>query len=103
MIVFHQLGCAPLCIAEMKYDALDAEAPAGEILLRGPGLFSGYYKQEDKTAEVRAAAASKDMSQSMMASATPHQCRTIPSTSAEPVYPANHADTTLLGDCCCCR
>lgn len=38
--------------AEMNYDALDAERPAGEVLLRGPGLFSGYFKQEDKTAEV---------------------------------------------------
>lgn len=38
-------------VPEMNYDAL-GEQPAGEVLLRGPGLFSGYYKQEDKTTEV---------------------------------------------------
>jgi long-subunit acyl-CoA synthetase (AMP-forming) len=34
-----------LCAAEMNYDALNEAEPAGEVLLRGPQLFSGYYKQ----------------------------------------------------------
>jgi hypothetical protein len=29
----------------MNYDALNEAEPAGEVLLRGPQLFSGYYKQ----------------------------------------------------------
>ena len=33
-------------VPDMGYNALDAAAPAGEVLLRGPGLFSGYYKVE---------------------------------------------------------
>ena len=37
----------------MGYDATSADAPAGEVLLRGPVMFSGYYRQQDKTDEVR--------------------------------------------------
>ncbi|KAI8471525.1 MAG: hypothetical protein J3K34DRAFT_416911 [Monoraphidium minutum] len=39
-------------VPEMNYDATDKEAPSGEVLLRGPCLFTGYYKQADKTEEV---------------------------------------------------
>lgn len=35
----------------MNYDALDAEEPKGEVLIRGAALFTGYYKDEKKTAE----------------------------------------------------
>jgi hypothetical protein len=38
------LRCLVL-LAEMNYDALSETEPAGEVLLRGPQLFSGYYKQ----------------------------------------------------------
>jgi long-subunit acyl-CoA synthetase (AMP-forming) len=43
----------------MNYDAAKDEEPAGEVLLRGPQLFSGYYKAPEKTAEVRAGRDSK--------------------------------------------
>lgn len=33
------------CCAEMNYNAATEDEPAGEVLLRGPQLFSGYYKQ----------------------------------------------------------
>jgi long-chain acyl-CoA synthetase len=36
----------------MNYDATKDQEPAGEVLIRGPQIFSGYYKQPDKTAEV---------------------------------------------------
>lgn len=36
---------AVMCAVEMNYDALSETEPAGEVLLRGPQLFSGYYKQ----------------------------------------------------------
>jgi len=39
-------------VGEMGYDALDAARPGGEVLLRGPGLFTGYYKGEGMTKEV---------------------------------------------------
>jgi long-chain acyl-CoA synthetase len=35
----------------MGYDAT-GDDPAGEVLLRGPCLFDGYYKAQDKTDEV---------------------------------------------------
>lgn len=37
-------------VPDMKYDA-QAATPRGEICLRGPSLFSGYYKREDLTKE----------------------------------------------------
>lgn len=39
-------------VVEMNYDALSTERPAGEVLVRSGMNFSGYYKQDDKTAEV---------------------------------------------------
>lgn len=39
-------------VPEMNYDATSDDEPAGEVLLRGPQLFSGYYKAPEKTAEV---------------------------------------------------
>jgi hypothetical protein len=39
------LCCLTCCCAEMNYDALSETEPAGEVMLRGPQLFSGYYKQ----------------------------------------------------------
>lgn len=39
-------------VPEMNYDATDPQNTAGEVLLRGPCLFTGYYKQPDKTEEV---------------------------------------------------
>lgn len=41
-----------LC-AEMNYDAATDDEPAGEVLLRGPQLFSGYYKQVGRPLGVR--------------------------------------------------
>ena len=38
-------------IPEMSYDPL-ASPPRGEVLIRGPVLFNGYYLSLDKTAEV---------------------------------------------------
>ena len=39
-------------VPEMNYDALDPEEPKGEILIRSPGNFTGYYKDQTKTDEV---------------------------------------------------
>ena len=36
----------------MNYDALDADEPKGEVLIRGLMNFSGYYKDQQKTDEV---------------------------------------------------
>jgi acyl-CoA synthetase (AMP-forming)/AMP-acid ligase II len=41
----------------MNYDALNEAEPAGEVLLRGPQLFSGYYKQVRQKVAAAAAAA----------------------------------------------
>ena len=48
------MPCLEFCleaVPEMKYDPAGTP-PRGEVCLRGASLFSGYYKQEDKTAEV---------------------------------------------------
>ena len=48
------MPCLEFClegVPEMKYDPAGTP-PRGEVCLRGDSLFSGYYKQEDKTAEV---------------------------------------------------
>lgn len=37
---------------EMNYNAATEDEPAGEVLLRGPQLFSGYYKQVRKEQRV---------------------------------------------------
>jgi long-chain acyl-CoA synthetase len=37
-------------VPEMGYDPA-AEPPTGEVCIRGPGLFSGYYKQPELTKE----------------------------------------------------
>lgn len=37
-------------VPEMGYDPA-AEPPTGEVCIRGPGLFSGYYKQPGLTKE----------------------------------------------------
>lgn len=37
-------------VPEMKYDPM-ANPPRGELVLRGPSVFVGYYKQPDKTAQ----------------------------------------------------
>ena len=39
-------------VPEMNYDALDSEEPKGEILIRSPANFIGYYKDQVKTDEV---------------------------------------------------
>lgn len=39
-------------VPEMGYDAL-AAPPRGELLIRGPVVFQGYYRDEAATREVR--------------------------------------------------
>ena len=49
------LPCTSLrleAVPEMNYDP-SADPPRGEVCLQGPTLFSGYYKDEKKTAEAR--------------------------------------------------
>jgi long-chain acyl-CoA synthetase len=38
-------------VPEMKYDP-NANPPRGEVCVKGPSVFTGYYKAEDKTTEV---------------------------------------------------
>uniref|UniRef100_A0A7S0R5D9 Long-chain-fatty-acid--CoA ligase n=1 Tax=Chlamydomonas leiostraca TaxID=1034604 RepID=A0A7S0R5D9_9CHLO len=56
---FATVGCPTPCtelrlesVPEMNYDALDPVEPKGEVLIRSPAGFSGYYKAQDKTDEV---------------------------------------------------
>ena len=52
--VGHPLPCLDFCLAavpEMDYDPM-IFPPRGEVLIRGPVLFSGYYKDDVATAQV---------------------------------------------------
>ncbi|KAK9790769.1 hypothetical protein WJX73_002491 [Symbiochloris irregularis] len=52
--VGHPLPCLDFCLAavpEMEYDPM-IFPPRGEVLIRGPVLFSGYYKDDAATAQV---------------------------------------------------
>jgi long-chain acyl-CoA synthetase len=39
-------------VPEMGYDAL-ADPPRGEVLLKGPGVFTAYHKRPDLTSEAK--------------------------------------------------
>ncbi len=40
-----------MSVPELGYRVTDKPYPRGEVLLRGPGIFKGYFRQEDRTAE----------------------------------------------------
>lgn len=57
LVKFCCLDCCPAgvevrleAVPEMGYDPF-AEPPTGEVCIRGPGVFSGYYKQSELTKE----------------------------------------------------
>lgn len=44
-VLLTPAACAAVLLSEMGYDATKDDEPVGEVLLRGPQLFSGYFKQ----------------------------------------------------------